>query len=208
MCTLCFLQDAAGKGTLEANAVRLQVERTNSAEDASGALRGQSPSTNTEDSWRSFVSAGRENISQSRLPVLQDKGKQVFVKESSQESAKKPKSLVHVASKLSADPLTQEMEDLGFALVESVKGLLLDDEYVSYFYSKDGKRLVHADYFIVLQACAKVINVDPRALHNGVQNVENGLVQVEKKINRFLSSRETKPMKEPSDGDDEMEETV
>lgn len=91
----------------------------------------------------------------------------------------------------SRDPLLRGMESLGFVLLDPVQEVLGDDKYFQFLVSKAQMRYVHEDYYIVLLACSKIIDVDPRSLHLGVLNLERGLRKTEKNIQDFLARRET-----------------
>lgn len=46
--------------------------------------------------------------------------------------------------------------------------------------------VAHADYYILLRACARAAQVDARIMHMGVLNFERRLAWVEKRIDRCL----------------------
>ena len=103
----------------------------------------------------------------------------------------------------SRDPLLRGMESLGFVLIDPVEEVLGDDKYFQFLVSKGQIRYVHEDYYIVLLACSKIIDVDPRSLHLGVLNLERGLRKTEKNIQEFLARRETVTVNEvPREADD------
>lgn len=49
----------------------------------------------------------------------------------------------------------------------------------------------HADYYILLRACARVAQVDLRILHLGVMKFERRLKQLEESLNRCFHIKET-----------------
>lgn len=103
----------------------------------------------------------------------------------------------------SRDPLLRGTESLGFVLIDPVEEVLGDDKYFHFLVSKSQIRYVHEDYYIVLLACSKIIDVDPRSLHLGVLNLERGLSKTEKNIQEFLARRETVTVNEVPCGSDD-----
>lgn len=103
---------------------------------------------------------------------------------------KKPKVKGGLAEQ-SRDPLLRGMESLGFVLLDPVEEVVGDDRYFQFLVSKGQIRYVHEDYYIVLLACSKIIDVDPRSLHLGVLNLERGLRKTEKNIQDFLAHWKT-----------------
>lgn len=89
----------------------------------------------------------------------------------------------------SLEELVPEMESLGFTCLPPRKQPLMPGKYLRYVRkkAKDGNALkvLHADYFMVLCACAKVIRVEPVALYWCVQRVENSLRHIEEKARNF-----------------------
>eukprot|EP00249_Psilotum_nudum_P024587 c29230_g1_i4 orf=84-2312(+) len=79
-----------------------------------------------------------------------------------------------------------DLEESGFSYLPPHEGLIPPDGYVRYIRksAKGGspRRFVHADYFVLLHACAEVINVEPTALHWCIQRLEKGLKLIEAKV--------------------------
>ncbi|KAK7250473.1 hypothetical protein RIF29_32939 [Crotalaria pallida] len=64
-------------------------------------------------------------------------------------------------------------------------------DYLHYVRKRDEGALTyvaHADYYILLRACAKVVQVDIRILHIGVLSLERRLAWLENRINQCLHS--------------------
>lgn len=57
------------------------------------------------------------------------------------------------------------------------------DNYLSY--------VAHADYYILLRACAKIAQVDTRVMHIGVLSLERRLAWIEKWIDRSLLEKDS-----------------
>eukprot|EP00250_Pteridium_aquilinum_P009269 c18557_g1_i1 orf=151-1146(+) len=93
----------------------------------------------------------------------------------------------------SLEELVHDMESLGFSCLPPRKQPLMPGKYLRYVRkkAKDGNALkvLHADYFMVLCACAKVIRVQPVALYWCVQRVENSLRNIDDKANHFSEIR-------------------
>ncbi|GAB2268379.1 hypothetical protein Dimus_003342 [Dionaea muscipula] len=69
------------------------------------------------------------------------------------------------------------------------------NEYLHYARRKDDGSLnyiAHADYYILLRACAKVVQVDIRVLHLGVMELERRLAWIENKIVHCLHMKPAK----------------
>ncbi|KAL3691095.1 hypothetical protein R1sor_004746 [Riccia sorocarpa] len=85
--------------------------------------------------------------------------------------------------------LMKDMKKLGFSCLQPLTmNEVSDDYYVKYKYQISDRKLrpVHMEYFIVLRVCAKLIKVHPKALHWGVQKVEQGLMEMEKNTREFM----------------------
>ncbi|KAK7396013.1 hypothetical protein VNO78_16694 [Psophocarpus tetragonolobus] len=86
-----------------------------------------------------------------------------------------------------------DMEENRFYYIPpSVKRKRLD--YIHYVRKKDEGSLTyvaHADYYILLRACARVAQVDIRILHIGVLSLERRLAWLEKRVDRCLHSKPT-----------------
>ncbi|EOA23557.1 hypothetical protein CARUB_v10016751mg [Capsella rubella] len=84
--------------------------------------------------------------------------------------------------------LTTDMgENLFCYIPPRVKIKRLD--YLQYVRKKDDGALIyaaHADYYILLRACAKVAEVDVRNMHRGVLSFERRLAWIEKRIDQVL----------------------
>ncbi|XP_010514064.1 PREDICTED: TATA box-binding protein-associated factor RNA polymerase I subunit B-like [Camelina sativa] len=84
--------------------------------------------------------------------------------------------------------LTTDMgENLFCYIPPRVKIKRLD--YLQYVRKKEDGALIyaaHADYYILLRACAKVVEVDVRNMHRGVLNFERRLAWIEKRIDQVL----------------------
>lgn len=85
----------------------------------------------------------------------------------------------------SLEELIHDMEELGFSCLPPRKQPLTSGKYLRYVKKKakdaNAPKVLHADYFILLCACAKVISVQPIALYWCVQRVENCLRHIEGK---------------------------
>ncbi|KAL3520479.1 hypothetical protein ACH5RR_018628 [Cinchona calisaya] len=87
--------------------------------------------------------------------------------------------------------LKLDMEENRFSYIpprRQIKNL----EYILYARKKKEGSYVyaaHADYYILLRACAKVAQVDLRSLHAGVLNFERRLKQLEEKIDKCLKMK-------------------
>ncbi|KAI5081835.1 hypothetical protein GOP47_0001578 [Adiantum capillus-veneris] len=90
---------------------------------------------------------------------------------------------------LSLEKLACHMESLGFQCLPPRKQPLVAGKYLRYVRKKakggNSLQLVHADYFMVLCACAHVIRVHPVALHWCVQRIEKSLLAIEEKAKDF-----------------------
>ncbi|KAL2988909.1 hypothetical protein AAZX31_11G109400 [Glycine max] len=86
-----------------------------------------------------------------------------------------------------------EMEENRFYYIPpSVKRKRLD--YIHYVRKRDEGALTyvaHADYYILLRACARIAQVDIRILHIGVLRLERRLAWLEKRIDQCLHSKPT-----------------
>ncbi|CAM6012494.1 unnamed protein product [Sphagnum balticum] len=120
----------------------------------------------------------------------------------------KQKSSVAELRAVPKETSTQELENLGFSILNPVKKTPLNDQYLRYSTSRGGNRYVHREYVIVLQVCAKFIKVDPRVLHSAVQNVEKGLVKSERGIEQFLATVEREPSADEMPSVEPMEEDL
>lgn len=90
--------------------------------------------------------------------------------------------------------LKLDMEENRFYYIPpSIKRTRLD--YIHYVRKRDEGVLTyvaHADYYILLRACARIAQVDIRILHIGVLSLERRLAWLEKKIDQCLHSKPTK----------------
>ncbi|MCO5605189.1 hypothetical protein L7F22_059369 [Adiantum nelumboides] len=90
----------------------------------------------------------------------------------------------------SLEKLVPHMESLGFQCLPPRKQALTACKYLRYVRKKakggSSLQLVHADYFMVLCACARLIRVHPAALHWCVQRIEKSLLAIEEKAKDFL----------------------
>ncbi|OAE21128.1 hypothetical protein AXG93_3661s1540 [Marchantia polymorpha subsp. ruderalis] len=85
--------------------------------------------------------------------------------------------------------LMKEMKKLGFSCLQPMrKDRLPENVYLRYKIQVSDKDLrpVHEEYYIVLRVCAKLIKVHPKALHWGVQKVEQGLMEIERNTRQFM----------------------
>lgn len=87
--------------------------------------------------------------------------------------------------------LKLDMEENRFSYIPP-RQLIRDQRYIIYTRRrKEGKEgafiyAAHADYYILLRACAKVAQVDVRSLHLGVLEFEKRLKQLEEKMGKCL----------------------
>ncbi|TKY67621.1 TATA box-binding protein-associated factor RNA polymerase I subunit B [Spatholobus suberectus] len=86
-----------------------------------------------------------------------------------------------------------DMEENRFCYIPpSVKRKRLD--YIHYVRKRDEGALTyvaHADYYILLRACARIAQVDIRILHIGVLSLERRLAWLENRIDQCLHSKPT-----------------
>lgn len=84
--------------------------------------------------------------------------------------------------------LKSDMEENRFCYIPPRVNIKRFD-YLQYVRKKDEGALTyvaHADYYILLRACAKVVQVDIRIMHIGVLNLERRLAWLEKRIDHCL----------------------
>uniref|UniRef100_A0A7N0TLG0 Uncharacterized protein n=1 Tax=Kalanchoe fedtschenkoi TaxID=63787 RepID=A0A7N0TLG0_KALFE len=100
-----------------------------------------------------------------------------------------------VASKISKDEainrIKAEMEEHRFCYIPPRVNVKRHD-YLHYVRKKDEGAytyVAHADYYILLRACARVAQVDIRIMHVGVMNLERRLAWIEKRIDHCLNLR-------------------
>ncbi|KAF0910470.1 hypothetical protein E2562_002929 [Oryza meyeriana var. granulata] len=86
--------------------------------------------------------------------------------------------------------IKSEMEENGFYYI-SPRKQLVSDGYLHYrrkaLYGSLNY-VVHADYYILIRAFAKLAEVDVRILHNGVLKLERRLAWIEERIGRSLNT--------------------
>ncbi|XP_050213695.1 TATA box-binding protein-associated factor RNA polymerase I subunit B-like [Mercurialis annua] len=87
--------------------------------------------------------------------------------------------------------LKLDMEETKFCYIPPRENLKKDN-YLHYVRKRDGDALTyaaHADYYILLRACAQVAQVDIRIMHTGVLRLERRLAWLEKRIDHCLHLR-------------------
>ncbi|KAI0491350.1 hypothetical protein KFK09_025610 [Dendrobium nobile] len=92
------------------------------------------------------------------------------------------------AKNTSREHMKFDMEDNGFQYLPP-RGLKKADGYLHYSRQRIDGNLIfvaHADYYILLRACAKLAQVDPRILHVGVLKFEKKLEWIEQRIDQSL----------------------
>lgn len=97
--------------------------------------------------------------------------------------------------------LRADMEENRFCYIPPRHNVKRHD-YLYYVRKKDEGAYTyaaHADYYILLQACSKVAQVDIRLMHMAVLNFERRLAWIEKRIDHCLNST---PPDVESDSDD------
>lgn len=193
-------------------ATNLKLGRTDSEQEGSKALGEEFPSTCTNTSPQSQASL-HQNLNDTSFGLgshLEPSSKVLSEAKSLQRrnSNDKQKSSVAELRAVPKETSTQELENLGFSILNPVKKTPLNDEYLRYSTSRGGNRYVHREYVIVLKVCAKFIKVDPRVLHSAVQNVEKGLVKSERGIEQFLASVEREPSADEMPSVEPMEEDL
>lgn len=78
-------------------------------------------------------------------------------------------------------------------------------DYLHYVRKKDEGSYIyaaHADYYILLRACARVAQVDVRSMHVGVMSLERRLGWIEKRIDHCLHFKPPKFSSDPCNDDD------
>lgn len=82
-----------------------------------------------------------------------------------------------------------DMEDNGFQYLPP-RRVKMSNDYLHYRRQKRDGNLIyvaHADYYILLRACAKLSEVDIRILHSGVLKFEKRLNWIEQRIDQSLN---------------------
>nr|KYP68275.1 hypothetical protein KK1_021896 [Cajanus cajan] len=133
-----------------------------------------------------------ENLEQSNTSFNQtrsrDKG---CIGRTSKEEKIRKKGKSHVKEAIRQMKL--DMEENRFCYIPpSVKRKRLD--YIHYVRKRDEGALTyvaHADYYILLRACARIAQVDIRILHIGVLSLERRLAWLENRIDQCLHSKPT-----------------
>lgn len=88
------------------------------------------------------------------------------------------------------EEIVDDMEEFGFSYLPPSINMVPSDQYLRYVRKEakgtSSQRFLHADYFILLCACAQVISVEPMALYWCVQRVENGLKWIDGKVKNVI----------------------
>ena len=88
----------------------------------------------------------------------------------------------------SIDQLIHDIDELGFTYLPPREQPLASDQYLRYYKKKSPEKhppqVLHADYFILLCACAKLISVHPIALYLCVLRLESRICCIEKEAKK------------------------
>ncbi|GAB2262919.1 hypothetical protein Droror1_Dr00003916 [Drosera rotundifolia] len=103
-----------------------------------------------------------------------------------------PKVLAGAGSKAAAIRVMKgDMEENRFTYIPP-REMVKRSEYLHYTRKKENGSLsyvAHADYYILLRACAKAVEVDTRIMHCGVLGLERRLAWIEKRISQCLHTK-------------------
>ncbi|CAM6102087.1 unnamed protein product [Calypogeia fissa] len=174
------LDEEAGPSELLPSQAK-QKGGTAGTQERAGSLEREAPSAGSSmPDWGRRPEVSKQNT--------EEKGKEIVLHTATYDPPSSLELQKESTKKRDTKNLIADMKKSGFSLLPPLADDVGWDEYVRYNFQDAGKELapIHEDYFRVLQACAKLISVRVKALHQCVQKIERGLVHVESDVEQFL----------------------